>query len=109
GAVGLTRIGTDKRIGSLQAQLVTTQSNRPTAGQELRLGTLIFTIGDIDNQIVVQGVAIYSLVAPTIPVASSTTRPITGGSGRYRGATGWCVSTHLENGNWVHEFHLMAT
>ena len=107
GAVGLTRPGTTTRIGSLQAQLVTTQENRPSRGKELRIGTLIFTIGDLDNQIDVQGVAIYALSAPTIATTTSTIRPITGGTGRYVGASGWCVSTHLKNGTWLHEFHLL--
>ena len=109
GAIGITAPGGDRRIGSLQAELVTTQSQRPTAGKEIRIGTLVFTIGNISNQIVVEGIAVYALAAPTIAVLSNTTRPITGGSGRYRGATGWCVSTHLKDGSWTHVFHLMQS
>ena len=109
GAIGITAPGGDRRIGSLQAELVTTQSQRPAAGKEIRIGTLIFTIGNLSNQIVVQGIAVYALTAPTIATSSSTTRPITGGSGRYRGATGWCVSTHLKDGSWRHVFHLLKS
>ena len=29
--------------------------------------------------------------------------------GRYRGATGWCVSTHLKDGSWRHVFHLLKS
>ena len=93
----------------MQAELVTTQSQRPTAGKEIRIGTLIFTIGNLSNQIVVQGIAVYALTAPTIATSSRTTRPITGGSGRYRGVTGWCVSTHLKDGSWRHVFHLLKS
>ncbi len=107
GGIGLTRPGTTTRIGSVQAQLLTTQENRPARGKELRIGTLIFTIGNLDSQIDVQGVAVYALSAPTIAVTTSTIRPITGGTGRYAGASGWCVSTHLKDGSWLHEFHLL--
>ena len=72
GAIGITAPGGDRRIGSLQAELVTTQSQRPAAGKEIRIGTLIFTIGNLSNQIVVQGIAVYALTAPTIATSSST-------------------------------------
>jgi hypothetical protein len=109
GAIGLTPRDSDRRIGSVQAELVTTQAQRPSAGKEIRMGTLIFTVGNLAHQIVVEGVAVYNLTAPTIAVSTSTTRSITGGSGRYRGARGWCVSTHLKDGSWVHEFHLLRS
>jgi hypothetical protein len=33
---------------------------------------------------------------------------ILGGSGKYAGASGWCVTEHLPDGTWRHTFHLIG-
>jgi hypothetical protein len=43
---------------------------------------------------------------PTIAKQSVAVRPVIGGSGKYAGARGWCVSTHHADGAWTHVFHL---
>jgi hypothetical protein len=38
--------------------------------------------------------------------ASVVTRPVIGGSGKYGGARGWCVTTHQADDTWTHVFHI---
>ena len=102
----LTRPGSSRRIGYLTGTLTTTATNKPTDGMELRTANLVFVIGGVANQIVVGGVAAYPQSARTIATKSVVIRPVTGGSGKFAGARGWCVTTHLQNNTWTHVFHL---
>jgi hypothetical protein len=88
--------------------LTTVAENVPAKGKEIRTTKLIFIFASPDDQIEIGGASTYSATAPTRPKASTTIRPIVGGSGRYAGATGWAESIHSANGNWVHRFHLSS-
>jgi hypothetical protein len=103
----LTRPGGSRRIGYLTGTLTTTATGRPKPGMELRTANLVFVLGRSANQLVVGGVAAYAQSAPVLAKKSVVTRPVVGGSGRYAGARGWCVSTHLANNAWTHVFHLV--
>lgn len=103
----LTQPGTSKAIGYLTGVTTTVAVGKPTAGKELRTADLVFVIGGESNQLVVGGVSPYAENAPTLTKASTVIRPVIGGSGKYAGARGWCVSTHLANDHWTHTFHLM--
>jgi hypothetical protein len=102
----LTRPGGTEEIGYLTGTLTTTAVDRPTAGMELRTANLVFVVGPAADQLVVGGVSAYAQSAPTIARKSVAVRPVIGGSGKYAGARGWCVSTHLADGTWTHVFHL---
>jgi hypothetical protein len=102
----LTRPGSSRKIGYLTGTLTTTATARPRPGMELRTANLVFVLGHPANQLVVGGVAAYAQSAPVLSKKSVVTRPVIGGSGRYAGARGWCVSTHLANNSWTHVFHL---
>lgn len=86
--------------------LTTVAEGVPAKGKEIRTTKLVFIFSNPDDQIEIGGASTYSSTAPTRPKASTTIRPIVGGSGRYAGATGWAESIHDANGNWVHRFHL---
>ena len=103
-----TGVEGETTTGRLDAMLTTTGENVPDAGSEVRLGKLVFSFGAGTDQIVVDGSSIYLAAGSTIPVDSSTIRPITGGSGAYAGARGWCESTHLSDGTWKHALHLLS-
>lgn len=102
----LTRPGSSRRIGYLTGTLTTTATGRPRSGMELRTANLVFVLGGAANQLVVGGVASYAQSAAVLARKSVVTRPVTGGSGKYAGARGWCVSTHLANNTWTHVFYL---
>jgi len=105
--IPLTQPKSTKAIGYLTGTLTTVATDRPSAGMELRTSDLVFVIGRASDQIVVGGVAGYAQTAPTVATRSVVTRPIIGGSGKFAGARGWCVSTHFDDNTWTHEFHLM--
>jgi len=81
--------------GRLDAVLTTTAIDTPAKGDQIRIGHLVFIVGNGPDQIVVDGTSTYPATSATIAVDSSTIRPIVGGSGAYSGATGWAESFHL--------------
>lgn len=105
--IPLTQPKSSRPIGYLTGTLTTVAVDRPSPGMELRTSDLVFVIGNASNQIVVGGVAAYAQTAPSVATSSVVTRPVVGGSGRFAGARGWCVSTHYEDNTWTHVFHLM--
>jgi quercetin dioxygenase-like cupin family protein len=101
----------DRRLatGWLDATLTTTAIDVPAAGDEIRLSLLVFSFGeDRASQVVVEGSSVYPAAGATIGAGTSTVRPVTGGSGRFAGATGWAQSSHLDDGTWRHELHLLV-
>ena len=102
----LTRRGSHRPIGYLTGTLTTVAMEKPTAGMELRTANLVFVVGHPADQLVVGGVSAYAQTIHTISRRSVVKRPVLGGSGRYAGARGWCVSTHRANGTWTHVFHV---
>jgi hypothetical protein len=87
--------------------LTTVAEDTPIKGKEIRTTKLVFIFANPNDQIEIGGASTYSKTAPTRPTASTTIRPIVGGSGTYAGASGWAVSVHYKNGNWSHTFHLI--
>ena len=87
--------------------MTTTGVNTTDEGGESRvtLGVFSFTGADVD-QLMLEGVGLYPGVDDTFTPNSVLVRPIIGGSGRFKGASGEVVSTHLEDGSWTHEFRL---
>jgi hypothetical protein len=104
--LSLTRPGSSRKVGYLTGTLTTTATGRPNRGMELRTANLVFVFGRAADQLVLGGVAVYGQFAPVLAKKSVVTRPVLGGSGRYAGARGWCVTTHLANDTWTHVFHL---
>lgn len=102
----LTRAGGTAAIGILTGTLTTLWVDKPSAGLETRSSNLIFVVGAAANQIVLGGIGTYPQSAPTVPQQSTLVRPVLGGSGRYAGARGWCLTTHYANNTWTHTFHL---
>lgn len=91
--------------GLMTGSLTVVAADAPNSGQELRRSDLVFQFGAVEDQMVVGGVAVYEIADPTISLGKVVTRPILGGSGKYKGATGWLETTHNDDGTWVHQFH----
>ena len=106
--VSLPTLDPSGAAGRLDSILTTTGVDVPGPGDEQRISHLVFSFTSPDDQIYVAGVATYPAKGSTIKVASSIVRPILGGSGKYAGASGWCVTEHLPDGSWRHTFHLIA-
>lgn len=99
----------DSDAGRLDASLLTTGIDTPNPGDEIRISTLIFTVGDDPaDQVVVTGTGIYPAAGSTLAIDTTVVRPISGGSGRFAGATGWAESEHLADDSWRHTLHFTA-
>jgi quercetin dioxygenase-like cupin family protein len=92
--------------GRLDATLLTTGLDDPGPGDEIRISTLVFTLGDAADQVVVTGSGLYPAAGSTIAIDSTIVRPIVGGSGRFAGVSGWAESEHLADDSWRHTLHL---
>ena len=111
GAVGAVRTfhaeaaADDGTSGTFDATMVTTSVDE-AAGLERRLTTIVFSVNDGADQLILSGSAVYPAAGSTIKTAATVIRPIIGGSGRWSGARGWAESTHEVDGSWAHAFHL---
>jgi quercetin dioxygenase-like cupin family protein len=97
--------GEEGDVGRLDASLLTTSIDEPNAGDELRMSTLIFTLGEAADQVVVMGSGLYPAAGSTIAIDSVIVRPITGGSGRFAAASGWAETEHLADDTWRHTLY----
>lgn len=95
----------DGTSGTFDATMVTTSVDE-AAGLETRLTTIVFSVSDGADQVILSGSAVYPAAGSTIKTAATVIRPIIGGSGRWSGARGWAESTHEADGSWTHAFHL---
>jgi hypothetical protein len=111
GAVGAVRTfhaeaaADDGTSGTFDATMVTTSVDE-AAGLETRLTTIVFSMSDGADQLILSGSAVYPAAGSTIKTADSVIRPVIGGSGLWSGARGWAESTHEADGSWTHAFHL---
>lgn len=105
GAVG----GEGVSAGRVDASLLTTAVDTPNPGDEIRISTLVFSLGDEPaDQVVVTGSGLYPAAGSTIAIDSTIVRSIVGGSGRFAGATGWAESEHLADDSWRHTLHVTS-
>jgi hypothetical protein len=81
---------------------LTTLAEGINGSEEIRSSNLVFVFGDQKDQIVIGGVSLYAAAGATLVPGAETTRPIIGGSGIYKGATGEAVSTNLGEQGWSH-------
>jgi hypothetical protein len=96
------------RAGRLTATLVTSSSDWPAAGDELRLADIVMMFGDgFADQLVITGASLYPADSSTITAGAATIRPIGGGSGIWNGARGYVESIHSPDDTWQHIFHLL--
>jgi hypothetical protein len=87
--------------------MTTTAVGAPTADVESRINTGTFSFGDHNNQIVIEGVALYPSAGAILEVAEEVRRVIVGGSGRFAGVRGEVVSVQAADGSWEHRFLLV--
>jgi hypothetical protein len=85
--------------------MTTTGMDTAEGGAESRvtLGVFSFTGADID-QLMLEGVGLYPGSGDTFVPDAELVRGIIGGTGRFKGARGEVLSTHLADGSWTHEF-----
>lgn len=85
---------------------LTTLATDVQGNQEIRASNLIFVLGNTQDQLVVGGISLYPAAGATLAVGAKVVRPVTGGSGKYAGATGQVISTNLGANGWTHVFKI---
>lgn len=87
--------------------IMTTTGVMADSSSEYRISSAVFSFGSgTQDQIVIQGVALYPSFKSTLDPSASTKRAITGGTGVFMGINGYMESKHLTNGaGWVHELY----
>lgn len=87
--------------------MITTGEPEPDTLLQSRLTSGTFVFGtDSGDRILIQGVGMYPTSGSTVKVASTLERAVIGGTGKYAGAAGTVMTTHLEDGTWQHVFSL---
>jgi hypothetical protein len=97
----------DDEVVAMDWIMTTTQAAEQNTGLESRVTLGVFSFGvNSSDRILIQGVGHYPAKGSTVKVASTLERAITGGTGRYDGAKGTAVTTHMPDGTWQHVMHL---
>lgn len=88
--------------------LMTTTGQPDTAtGLERRMTSAVFAFGNnTSDRILVEGIGFYPTQGSTVKIAATLERAIIGGTGKYAGARGTAVTTHLEDGSWQHVLNI---
>lgn len=83
--------------------MLTTGGVDGTPGLERRTTSAVFSFSSGPNdRILIEGIGLYPSAAATAKVDATLERAIIGGTGKYAGARGTALSTHLEDGSWQH-------
>ncbi|AWB50689.1 hypothetical protein HYN69_19085 (plasmid) [Gemmobacter aquarius] len=86
-----------------------TTTGLPEDGSELenRMTVAVFTFGNgSGDRVMIEGLGQYPQAGSTVKVDAALERAIVGGTGKYAGARGTVVSTHLADGSWQHVLNL---
>lgn len=87
--------------------MTTLSTPEPDLDAEVRSTTGYFTFGDGGkDRILIQGTGIYPSEGSTLKVEATLERAIIGGTGKYAGASGTVLTTHLPDGSWKHVFNI---
>lgn len=84
----------------------TATANKPeTFDSRITLGIFSFS-GEAKDRILIEGIGLYPASGSTLKADTTLERAIIGGTGRFAGASGSVVSTHLDDGTWKHVFQI---
>lgn len=86
---------------------MTTTAVDVAAGTEIRITTIVVTLNNGADQLILEGTATYPAAGSTVAPAMTVTRPVIGGSSAYAGARGFAESTRLTDDTWSHVFYLI--
>jgi quercetin dioxygenase-like cupin family protein len=92
----------------IDATLVTTGVDTPSAGDEVRVSTLVFTFDGDVGQVIASASGVYPAAGATIEEGSTIVRAIVGGTGRWVGRQGLVETTHEPDDTWTHVFRTMG-
>jgi hypothetical protein len=88
---------------------IMTTTSKPTGSDALesRVTSAVFSFpGGGSDRILVQGIGFYPAAGSTVKTDATLERAIIGGTGKYAGAKGMMLTTHLPDGSWTHVLKL---
>lgn len=87
--------------------MTTTGQPQAATGVEHRMTSAVFSFGSAtSDRILIQGIGLYPTQGSTVKIDATLERAVIGGTGKYSGARGTVVTTHLQDGTWRHVFNL---
>lgn len=87
--------------------MTTTGQSQEASGIENRMTSAVFAFGaGGGDRILMQGIGPYPKQGSTVKISGTLERAIIGGTGRFGGARGTVLTTHLEDGTWKHVLRL---
>ena len=101
--------GQDDKDGKVTMDWVmtTTATANKTETLESRITLGVFSLSsETKDRILIEGIGLYPASGSTLKADATLERAIIGGTGRFSGASGSVVSTHLDDGTWKHVFHI---
>lgn len=83
--------------------MITTGQADTASGLESRMTSAVFSFGSgTSDRILVEGIGMYPTKGSTVKIDATLERAIIGGTGKYAGARGTVLTTHLSDGTWQH-------
>lgn len=87
--------------------MLTTGTVADSPGVERRMTSAVFSFSSgPSDRILIEGIGVYPTAGATVKIDATLERAVIGGTGKYAGARGTLVTTHLEDGSWQHVVHL---
>jgi hypothetical protein len=87
--------------------MTTTGQSDDPSGFDSRMTDAVFSFGEgSGDTLLVHGIGLYPKNGSTVKVSSTLERAIVGGTGKFAGASGAVLSTHLADGTWQHVFNV---
>lgn len=74
---------------------------------ERRMTSAVFGFSSSpSDRLLVEGIGLYPTTGATVKIDVTLERAIVGGTGKYAGARGTVLTTHMDDGYWQHELRL---
>ena len=89
--------------------LIMTTTSQPEQGAdvETRLSEAVFSFGEgTGDSLLFGGTGTYPKAGSTVTANATLERAILGGTGKFAGAKGTVLTTHLPDGTWQHVFRI---
>lgn len=87
--------------------MVTMGAVDSSPGVQRRITSAVFSFSSsTSDTILVQGIGLYPSAGATVKIDATLERAVIGGTGKYAGARGTVVTTHLGDGSWQHVLNL---
>jgi hypothetical protein len=97
----------DDQVVTMTMIMTTTSQPGQSSDVETRLSQAVFAFGEgTGDTVLFSGTGTYPKAGSTVKARATLERAILGGTGKYAGAKGTVLTTHLSDGTWQHVFQI---